>query len=68
MGAPALNEQDTFFEVVTRSRAEALDVLTARYAEHCERHPRTREIPLALYTSRNLRAAMGPFIRRERRH
>lgn len=42
-----------------RTKQEAIRFLTARWHEQCEQFPHMREnIPLALYISRNLDAAM----------
>jgi hypothetical protein len=48
-----------------RTKAEAIETLTKRYYEQCERYPRTAEIGLALYLRRNVHGAMTYYRKRD---
>jgi hypothetical protein len=54
------------FRRVPRTVVEAVSLLKRRYQEQCLLFPRTREIPEAMYVSRNLRdTVLGPWVKIE---
>jgi hypothetical protein len=55
-------QMQTKFECKRRTAVEAVSYLKHRYQEQCVIFPMMREIPEALYVSRNLRAALSYYV------